>query len=43
MEDGTVYSAKEITLHAVPNGNIRTEAISAAEFSDDLGVASKRH
>ena len=39
VEDGTVYSEHEVTLHAVPNGNIRKRAISAAEFSDDLGGA----
>lgn len=38
-EDGTVYSQHEITLHAVPNGNVRKRAISVEEFSDDGGMA----
>jgi hypothetical protein len=40
--DGTVYSIHEITLHAVPNGNVRKRAISAEEFYDDGGVSADR-
>lgn len=35
-DDGRFYSVYEITLHTVPNGNIRKRAISAEEFSDNL-------
>jgi hypothetical protein len=42
VEDGTVYSTHEVTLHAVPNGNIRRKTISAEKFSDDVGVGRDR-
>jgi hypothetical protein len=31
-DDGVIYSSHKVTLHEVPNGNIRKKAISAAEF-----------
>ena len=41
VDDGdvgkTVYSTHEITLHTVPNGNVRKRVISAEAFSDDAG------
>jgi hypothetical protein len=43
VSDGTVYSEHQITLHAVPNGNMRKLAISAEEFSNDDGVRKKAH
>jgi hypothetical protein len=38
-DDGRFYSTYEITLHAVPNGNVQKKTISAEAFSDDLGIA----
>jgi hypothetical protein len=34
-DDGKFYSVYEVTLHVVPNGNIRKRTISAAEFADN--------
>jgi hypothetical protein len=36
-DDGVIYSSQKVTLHEVPNGNIRKKAISAAEF-DQAGT-----
>ena len=45
VDDRKGYSIEEITheitLHAVPNGNVRPEAISAKEFADDLGAGGR--
>jgi hypothetical protein len=41
VSDGTVYSSHEITLHAVPNGNVEKRAISAEEFYDDGNGANR--
>ena len=40
--DGTVYSSHEITLHAVPNGNVGKRGISAEEFSDGDNAGGNR-
>ena len=35
-DDGRFYSVYEITLHTVPDGNIRKRTISAADFADNV-------
>lgn len=42
VDDGTVYSTHEITLHAVPNGNVRIRSISPGEFSNEMGSGQNR-
>jgi hypothetical protein len=42
VSDGTMYSVHEVTLHMVPNGNVRKEPISAEEFASDLVTTGVR-
>jgi hypothetical protein len=35
VEDGTIYSTHSVTLHTVPNGNVRKRGISAQDFLED--------
>jgi hypothetical protein len=38
LADGTRFSVNSVTLHGVANGNAKTDAISAEDFADDVGV-----